>query len=74
VTARALARLPRLLDMATPKLATDGICLFMKGADAAAELTEATRDWHMRVDQIPSRTEPSATILRISEIARVARA
>jgi 16S rRNA (guanine527-N7)-methyltransferase len=73
VTARALARLPRLLDLAAPKLAVGGVCLFMKGAGAAAELTEAAREWHMRVEQIPSRTESSATILRISEIARVAR-
>jgi 16S rRNA (guanine527-N7)-methyltransferase len=74
VTARALARLPRLLDLAAPKLADNGTCLFMKGAGAAAELTEAAGQWHMRVEQIPSRTESSATILRISEIARVARA
>jgi 16S rRNA (guanine527-N7)-methyltransferase len=74
VTARALARLPRLLDLALPKLAPGGVCLFMKGASAAAELTEAAPEWHMRVEQIPSRTESSATILRISEIARVERA
>jgi 16S rRNA (guanine527-N7)-methyltransferase len=74
VTARALARLPHLLDLAAPKLADGGVCLFLKGAAAAAELTEAAREWHMRIEQIPSRTESSATILRISEIARVARA
>lgn len=74
ITARALARLPHLIDLAAPKLAPNGVCLFMKGAGAAAELTEAAREWHMQVEQIPSRTESSATILRISEIARVARA
>jgi len=74
VTARALARLPRLLELATPKLAAGGVCLFMKGAGAAVELTEAAGEWHMRVEQIPSRTDSSATILRISEIARVVRA
>jgi 16S rRNA (guanine527-N7)-methyltransferase len=73
VTARALARLPRLLALAVPKLAPDGVCLFLKGAGAPAELTAAAADWHMRVETIPSRTDPSATILRISEIARVAR-
>ncbi len=73
VTARALARLPRLLALAAPKLAADGVCLFMKGAGATAELTQAVREWHMRVEQFPSRTDPSASILRISEIARVAR-
>jgi 16S rRNA (guanine527-N7)-methyltransferase len=71
VTARALARLPRLLALAAPKLAPGGFCLFMKGEDAGSELTEAARDWQMRVQQIPSRTDESAAILRISEIARV---
>jgi 16S rRNA (guanine527-N7)-methyltransferase len=74
VTARALARSPRLLALAAPKLADGGVCLFMKGAGADAELTEAARDWHMTVQKLPSRTEPSAHILRISEIARAARA
>ncbi len=73
VTARALARLPRLLELAAPKLAAGGVCLFMKGAGATAELTQAAREWHMRVEQFPSRTDSSASILRISEIARVAR-
>jgi 16S rRNA (guanine527-N7)-methyltransferase len=74
VTARALARLPPLLELALPKLAAGGVCLFMKGASAEAELTEAARGWHMKVQKIPSLTDPSAHILRISEIARAARA
>src|SRR5271165_2692622 len=74
ITARALARLPRLLALATPKLAKNGVCLFLKGAGAGTELTEAGREWHMRVEQIPSRTDPYATILRISEIICVAHA
>jgi 16S rRNA (guanine527-N7)-methyltransferase len=73
VTARALARLPRLLELAAPKLAPGGTCLFMKGAAVEAELTEAAARWQMRVERIPSRTDPAAAILRISEIARAAR-
>ena len=73
VTARALARLPRLLELAAPNLAPDGVCLFLKGTSADVELTEAARDWHMRVERFPSRTDPSGQILRISEIARAAR-
>ncbi len=71
VTARALARLSRLLDLAAPMVAPGGICLFMKGASVEAELTDSARQWHMQVERIPSRTDPSAKILRISEIARV---
>ncbi len=73
VTARALAPLPRLLALAAPKLAPGGAALFMKGASVDAELTEAARDWQMSVERFPGRTDPSAHILRISEIARVAR-
>ena len=71
ITARALAPLPRLLDLAAPFLAPGGQCLFLKGAGVEAELTDAARQWHMRVQQIPSRTAPNASILRISNLSRV---
>ncbi|MBS0559616.1 MAG: 16S rRNA (guanine(527)-N(7))-methyltransferase RsmG [Proteobacteria bacterium] len=71
VTARALARLPRLLALAAPLLAPGGVCLFLKGAAAQDELTEAAAGWHMRSARLPSQTDPDAAILRISEIVRV---
>jgi 16S rRNA (guanine527-N7)-methyltransferase len=70
VTARALAPLPELLGLAAPKLAPNGFCLFLKGENAASELTAAATQWHMRIEQFPSRTHPSGCILRLSEIAR----
>ncbi len=70
VTARALAPLPRLLELAAPLLAPGGIALFPKGAGAEQELTAARREWHMRVDSVPSRTALDAVILRIAELAR----
>ena len=70
VTARALAPLPRLLELAAPLLAPGGVALFPKGAGAERELTAARRQWHMRVDSVPSRTAPDAVILRIAELAR----
>ena len=73
VTARALATLTDLLALAAPKLAQNGICLFLKGQTATSELTEAATQWHMRTDRLPSRTNPAASILRISEIARADR-
>ncbi|BCK76466.1 glucose inhibited division protein B [Acetobacter aceti NRIC 0242] len=70
VTARALANLSQLLTW-TEKLVTDeGYALFLKGQQAADELTNAERDWHMTVTHIPSRT-PGGTILKISDIRRV---
>jgi 16S rRNA (guanine527-N7)-methyltransferase len=71
VCARALAPLPRLLEMAAPLLTTGGQCLLLKGTNAAAELTHAGAEWQMQVDQIPSRTDPRAFILRICNPTRV---
>ncbi|MDH5411490.1 MAG: 16S rRNA (guanine(527)-N(7))-methyltransferase RsmG, partial [Alphaproteobacteria bacterium] len=54
VTSRALAPLPKLLDMAAPFTKKHSILLFLKGRSADGELTEAAKEWNMRVDQIPS--------------------
>lgn len=70
VTARALAPLPVLLPLAARHLAPGGACLFPKGATAEAELTAARGDWTMTVERFPSRTDPAATILRLTEVAR----
>jgi len=70
ITARALAPLDTLLGWAAPHLAPGGICVFPKGRTAAEELTVAAERWHMRVERFPSPTDPAATILRLSEIAR----
>lgn len=69
VTARALAPLSVLLGWAARFLAPGGICLFPKGRGAEDELTGAAAQWQMQIQRTPSRTDPSATILRISEIS-----
>jgi 16S rRNA (guanine527-N7)-methyltransferase len=71
VTARAVAPLERLLALAHPLLAPEGVCLFHKGRRVQSELTDAGAKWHMRVERIPSRTGEDATILRISHLTRV---
>jgi 16S rRNA (guanine527-N7)-methyltransferase len=71
VTARALAPLPRLLDLAAPLLTPDGICLFLKGASVQPELTESASQWHMQGELIQSQTSYNAHILRISNLSRV---
>jgi 16S rRNA (guanine(527)-N(7))-methyltransferase RsmG len=69
LTARALAPLPTLLHHAHRLLSPEGgIALFPKGRRAEEELTAASRDWMMRVERFPSRTDPASTIFRISEI------
>ena len=71
ITARALAPLPKLLEWALPHLAPHGLGLFPKGRTAEDELTAAAAQWHMHVTKTPSRTDPAATILTLSEITRV---
>jgi 16S rRNA (guanine527-N7)-methyltransferase len=71
VTARALGPLDQLLAWTAPLLASGGICLFPKGSTAGEELERASRQWHMRCEKIVSRTNPSATILRLREIVHV---
>jgi 16S rRNA (guanine527-N7)-methyltransferase len=70
VTARALAPLPDLLPLVARHLAPGGAALLPKGATADAELTAAAPLWTMRVERFPSRTDPAATILRLTEVAR----
>ncbi len=70
VTARALAPLPRLLPLVARLLALDGVGIFPKGRGADRELTAASKQWHMRVERFPSRTDPSGVILRISQLSR----
>ncbi len=73
VTARALAPLPDLLPLVVRHLAPGGAALLPKGATAKAELTAAAALWTMRIEQLPSRTDPAATILRLTEVARARR-
>ncbi len=70
ITARALAPLSGLLALVAPHLATDGICLFLKGAAAQTELQAAHKAWDMTVKQWPSRTAASAVILQIGGLKR----
>jgi 16S rRNA (guanine(527)-N(7))-methyltransferase RsmG len=68
LTARALAPLPALLHHAHRLLSPNGTAIFPKGRTAEEELTDASRDWMMRVERFQSRTDPASTIFRISEI------
>ena len=69
VTARALAPLSRLLALAFPILKPGGVCLFLKGEHVDEELTEATKEWNMRVERWPSATADSGAVLRIGGVS-----
>jgi 16S rRNA (guanine527-N7)-methyltransferase len=68
VTARALAPLPQLLQYAYPFTGPDSVCLFLKGQNVGAELTEAHKYWNMEASQVPSQTEPSAAIVTVRKL------
>jgi len=70
VTARALARLPELLDFFDRHRAPAGIGLFFKGKDLSDELTAAARSWSLKAESLPSRTGSGGQILRITSAER----
>ena len=56
VSARALAPLARLLELAAPLFASHTVGLFLKGRDAAKDLEDAQRTWDFRAELVQSRT------------------
>jgi 16S rRNA (guanine527-N7)-methyltransferase len=70
VTARALAPLNGLLTLAEPWLKTGAQALFPKGQDVGSELTEASRYWNIGAELVPSKTDPNARILKVSQAER----
>ncbi|TXN61950.1 16S rRNA (guanine(527)-N(7))-methyltransferase RsmG [Methylobacterium sp. WL6] len=69
VCARALAPLDQLLAWTEPLLKTGTTGLFPKGREAVAELTDAAERWTVGHDLIPSRTESTARIVRVTALA-----
>jgi 16S rRNA (guanine527-N7)-methyltransferase len=70
LTARALAPLPRLLELASPLIGRATTCLFLKGRHGKDELTEAGKSWMMASQISPSLSDPSASVLKLWEIQR----
>jgi 16S rRNA (guanine527-N7)-methyltransferase len=71
VTSRALAPLSRLLEFAEPFLGPNLTCLFLKGQDVDAELTEATKSWRMLLAIHRSMIDSRGVILHVKEADRV---
>jgi len=68
ISARALAPLSRLCDLAEPFMWKNTVCLFHKGQDVESELTKSSRYRTMTMVQIPSLVGGSGTILRLNEV------
>jgi 16S rRNA (guanine527-N7)-methyltransferase len=74
VTARALAPLPHLLELAAPWLGRGARGLFMKGRDAGKEIESAKRRFNFNCHLHPSMTGDDSWILEISDVAKRAKA
>jgi 16S rRNA (guanine527-N7)-methyltransferase len=70
VTARALAPLPRLLELADRFLVSDSVGLFLKGKSVERELTDARANWHMVSEMFPSLSGPTGMVLKLRGICR----
>jgi 16S rRNA (guanine527-N7)-methyltransferase len=68
VTARALAPLPRLVEMAAPYFASSTLGLFLKGREVAAEIEEAARTWRFAYELKPSVTDEDARVVLLKAL------
>jgi 16S rRNA (guanine527-N7)-methyltransferase len=63
VTARALAPLPRLLELSAPYFSSATVGLFLKGQDVQAEVEAAHHVWDFTADLAPSVTDRNGRIV-----------
>jgi 16S rRNA (guanine527-N7)-methyltransferase len=66
VVARAVAALNPLFRLAHPFFHPRTTGLFLKGRSLNDELTAATKSWHLTATPIPSRSDPSGFVLRVT--------
>ncbi len=70
VTARAVAPLHNLLELAEPLLTAGTKGLFLKGQDVESELTEATRYWNIQSNLIRSVSGGDGWIVMVDRLER----
>ncbi|MBP0650342.1 class I SAM-dependent methyltransferase, partial [Mycobacterium tuberculosis] len=70
VSARALAPLATLLDLAEPLMARGAVAVFHKGQDFAAEVAFATQSWDLNLVERTSRIDPAGRILVVTSARR----
>ena len=73
ITARAVASLPDLLDIAEPFIGRHSICLFLKGRTAEEELTLAAKSWKMKSRLLPSLSDPGGMLVILEAPQRESR-
>jgi 16S rRNA (guanine527-N7)-methyltransferase len=72
VVARACASLDQLIDYSEKFVSPKTVFLFLKGETAGAELAAARAAWSLTAETIPSLSDPSGVILKLSAISRAA--
>ncbi len=72
VSARALAPLPKLLDLTEPFLQAGALGVFPKGRDWERELTDARKGWTLDLNLHRSVADPHGRILAITRAERAA--
>jgi 16S rRNA (guanine527-N7)-methyltransferase len=70
VSARALAPLPRLLELAAPFFRPGTRGLFLKGRDAEREIEAAKAHWHFTCRLHPSLTAADSPIVEVTELSK----
>jgi 16S rRNA (guanine527-N7)-methyltransferase len=68
ITARALAPLPRLLEMSAPYFSPSTLGLFLKGRDGAAEIEQAAESWRFAYELKPSVTDRDARVVLLKAL------
>ena len=70
ISARALAPLPRLLELAAPFFRSGTRGLFLKGRDAEREIETARAHWHFTSHLHPSLTSNDSSIVEVTELSK----
>ena len=71
ISARALASLSKLCEMAVRHVSDNGLCIFPKGARHSDEVPEARVSWSFDLVTHQSLTDPSASILVLRNLRHV---
>jgi 16S rRNA (guanine527-N7)-methyltransferase len=70
VSARALAPLPRLLELAEPFVGEETRGLFLKGRETEAEIEAARAEWEFSARRHPSLTASDSFIVHLTDLRR----
>ncbi|MGD2134189.1 MAG: 16S rRNA (guanine(527)-N(7))-methyltransferase RsmG [Maricaulaceae bacterium] len=71
VTARACAPLTRLLGYVQSLWKDNTVGVFLKGREAEAELTAASKSWRFQSELQPSRSDPNGRVVLIKRLEHV---